>query len=83
MFVQDYQELGLPDADKLAARCFLFEEFVDDLLRREPGALRFEAREANVVVHAHCHTKAITGGGFLHRLAMRLPERRVTLLNTG
>jgi len=83
MFIQDYKELGLPDAEKVATRCFRFEEFIDDLLRSEPGALRFEPREANVVVHAHCHTKALGGGAYLHRLAARLPERKVTMLNTG
>src|SRR5262249_24086522 len=50
MFAQDYRELGLDTGD-IAARCFLFEEFIDDLLRRDPSAIRFEPREANVVVH--------------------------------
>jgi Fe-S oxidoreductase len=83
MFAEDYRELNLPDAERMAARCFLFEEFIDDLLRREPGALRFESREVNVVIHNHCHAKALAGGAFMHRLAMRLPERRVTVLNNG
>ena len=83
MFAEDYRELKLPGAESVAARSFLFEEFLDELLRREPRALRFKADMANVVVHAHCHTKAITGGSFMHRLAMRLPGRRVTYLDTG
>ena len=83
MFAEDYRELKLPGAEEVASRCFLFEEFLDDLLRREPGLLRFTADMANVVVHAHCHTKALTGAGFMHRLAARLPERRVTVLDTG
>ena len=32
MFVQDYRELKLPDADRVAARCFLFEQFIENLL---------------------------------------------------
>lgn len=83
MFAEDYRELNLPDANRLAARCRLFEEFIDDLLRREPKALQFNANEANVVVHTHCHAKSLTGGAYLHRLAMRLPERQVTMLNSG
>ncbi len=83
MFAEDYRELKLPGAEDVAARCFLFEEFVDDLLRREPGVLRFKPDIANVVVHAHCHTKALTEAGFMHRLAARLPERRVTVIDTG
>ena len=39
MFVEDYRELKIPDAEKIAARCVLFEKFVDDLLTREPEAL--------------------------------------------
>ena len=83
MFVEDYRELKLPGAEAIATRSFLFEEFLDDFLRGEPGALRFKSEAANVVVHAHCHAKALTDSGFMHRLAMRLPERRVTVLDTG
>jgi Fe-S oxidoreductase len=83
MFAEDYRELNLPDAAKVAARCFLFEEFIDDLLRREPKALQFNADEVNVVVHTHCHAKSLTDASYMHRLAMRLPDRRVTALKSG
>ncbi len=39
MFVQDYRELKLPDLERVAARCFLFEQFIENLLEREPNAL--------------------------------------------
>src|SRR5436190_3294371 len=32
MFVEDYRELKIDNAEKIAERCFLFEKFVDDLL---------------------------------------------------
>src|SRR5439155_699743 len=35
MFVDEYRELKIDNAGKLAARCFLFEKFVDDLLARQ------------------------------------------------
>src|SRR5204863_9335475 len=41
MFVEDYHELKIQNADNVAQRCFLFERFVEDLLAREPDALRF------------------------------------------
>ena len=44
MFVEDYRELNLPEAQAVASRCFLFEKFVDDLLEREPKALHVEHR---------------------------------------
>jgi Fe-S oxidoreductase len=41
MFVDDYRELKIDHAEKIAPHCFLFEKFVDDLLEREPNALLF------------------------------------------
>ena len=83
MFVEDYRELKLANAEEIAKRCFLFEEFVDDLLEREPEALRFNAQSANVAIHAHCHAKSILKPAFMARLAARLPGRKATLLDTG
>ena len=83
MFIADYRELKLPNAERIARRSFLFEEFLDGLLRREPDALRFNAFTGSLAIHVHCHTKAITDSSFTHRLAMRLPGRRVSYLDTG
>ena len=46
MFVEDYRELKIENAEKIANRCFLFEKFVDDLLAQEPAALKFQHSEA-------------------------------------
>src|SRR4029453_8376593 len=83
MFVEDYRELKLPGTQSVAARCFLFEKFLDELLEREPDALLFERRDAQVAIHAHCHVKSLLHPGFMVRLAERLPGRKETLLNTG
>jgi len=83
MFVEDYRELSVPGADHVASRCFLFEDFVEDLLDHNPSALRFKPKAARLVVHAHCHVKALADPGVLRRLAARLPEREVSLLDTG
>src|SRR5206468_8459606 len=53
MFVEDYRELKIENADNIAARCFLFEKFVDDLLEQQPGTIRFNTRAANVAIHPH------------------------------
>mgnify|MGYP003693621861 CR=1 FL=1 len=42
MFVEDYRELKIENAENVAKRCFLFEKFVDDLLAQEPDALQFK-----------------------------------------
>jgi FAD/FMN-containing dehydrogenase/Fe-S oxidoreductase len=83
MFVEDYRELKLPETQSIAARCYLFEKFIDDLLEREPAALRFRCREMPVAIHAHCHAKSLLHPGFMVRLAQRLPGRKATLLDTG
>jgi FAD/FMN-containing dehydrogenase/Fe-S oxidoreductase len=86
MFVEDYRELEIANSEKLAARCFLFEQFVDDLLGREPQALPFkngQTAPVNVAIHAHCHAKSLTQPGFMPRLAERLPGHKATLLETG
>ena len=36
-----------------------------------------------MVIHAHCHAKALTNPAYMRRLAERLPRRNVTLLDTG
>jgi FAD/FMN-containing dehydrogenase/Fe-S oxidoreductase len=83
MFVEDYSELKIENADDIAARCFLFETFVDDLLAREPEALRFNEGSANVVIHPHCHAKSILNPAFMATLAERLPGRKATVLDTA
>jgi FAD/FMN-containing dehydrogenase/Fe-S oxidoreductase len=83
MFVEDYAELQLDGADEVARRCFLFEQFIEALLNDDPAALVFAPKAARVIIHAHCHLKALMNPAFLKRLATRLPEREVTLLDTG
>jgi Fe-S oxidoreductase len=83
MFVEDYRELKIDNAETVAKRCFLFEKFVDDLLAQEPDALRFESRPATVAIHAHCHAKSIINPAFMGRLAERLPGRKAAVLDTA
>lgn len=83
MFVEDYRELNLPDAARVATRCFLIGEFLDDLLRRAPEALRLKPASANVAIHVHCHTKALTDPAYAHRLVTRVSSSKVTYLDTG
>ncbi len=83
MFIEDYRELQLPNAEAVAERCFLFEKFIDDLLQREPTALQFQRCDAEIAIHAHCHAKSLLHPGFMVRLAERLPGRRATLLDSG
>lgn len=83
MFIEDYHEMKLPGAERVAARCFLFEQFLDELLRQDPTALVFKPRPTTVAIHVHCHAKALTHPAYMHRLAARLPGRKVHYLDSG
>ena len=85
MFVDDYRELKIENAENIAARCFLFEKFVADLLAKEPEALRFkdESRSREILIHPHCHAKSILNPAFMATLAERLPGRKATVLDTA
>ena len=83
MFVQDYLELKLPDAEHIAGRCILFEQFIENLLAREPNSLVFNEQPARMTIHVHCHARSLGNPDYLRQLAERLPERTVTMLDTG
>ncbi len=85
MFVEDYRELKIDNAENVAARCFLFEKFVDDLFAQQPDALRFkqESRSRGILIHPHCHAKSILNPAFMAKLAERLPGRKATVLDTA
>ncbi len=83
MFAEDYRELHLPEAAHIAARCILFEDFIGQLLEREPDALKFKSADERLVIHAHCHAKALTNPKEMQRLAAQLPGRTAALLDTG
>ena len=85
MFVEDYRELKIENTENIAARCFLFEKFVADLLAKEPEALRFkhESRSRGILIHPHCHAKSILNPAFIATLAERLPGRKAAVLDTA
>jgi len=83
MFVEDYRELKIENAEEIANRCFLFEKFVDNLLEHEPTALHFKHSDTRIVIHPHCHAKSIMDPAFMRRLAERLPGRKATVLDTA
>ncbi len=83
MFAQDYHELKLPDAERVAARCFLFEQFIENLLIQQPNALIFNDHPVRLMIYAHCHAKALADSDYMYQLATRMPQRTVTMLEAG
>ncbi len=93
MFIDDYLQLGLPGARELARRCIMFEAFVDQAGEARRLQLRPLMHAKNdrfsgegpvhLAIHAHCHAKALLDVQVLARLARRVPEAQVTLLDTA
>jgi FAD/FMN-containing dehydrogenase/Fe-S oxidoreductase len=83
MFVEDYRELKLPDAERVAQRCILFEEFIGNFLKRSPNALKFNRVAQRIAIHTHCHAKSLANTAYMRQLAECLPQRTVELLDTG
>lgn len=76
MFAEDYAEMKIPNAERVAARSFMFEQFIVSLLAAEPQAIPFNQRAGVIAIHAHCHAKSLTDTRYLTQLAESLPDRR-------
>ncbi|MCG6939921.1 MAG: (Fe-S)-binding protein [Thiohalocapsa sp.] len=88
----DYLALGLGEsARELAERCLLLEEFLAkeimakrlQLPLRPAGASVPDAASAKVLVHGHCHQKAVGGMKPVRRVLKLVPDLDFDLLDTG
>lgn len=78
--------LPIPEAklDRLAAMAFLVEEFVTREWDRHPRRPAFEKPKGSVVLHGHCHQKALWGADTTAALLRRIAgAERVRVLDTG
>jgi len=83
MFVDEYLELEIPDAEAVAGRCLLFEDFLERVLAGDPQALDLEGSAQALAVHGHCHAKALADPAVAVRLLRRIPGAQVRLLDSG
>jgi FAD/FMN-containing dehydrogenase/Fe-S oxidoreductase len=81
MFAEDYRELNIANAESVAKRCFLFEQFVNDAPGYRPEV--FNHRDESIVIHAHCHAKSLLRTSFMAQLVKKLPGRSAKVLETG
>jgi FAD/FMN-containing dehydrogenase/Fe-S oxidoreductase len=89
--VDDYLHLlrgeARQQAERVAAHCVSFEEWAAGALpgadsAEEDGSL-FRAGPPEVLLHAHCHQRALIGTGPATRLLSAIPRCRVTDLDSG
>lgn len=74
---------GEPQAATLAGRAFLFEEFVARLADEGKLNLSFTGQAKRILLHNHCHQKALVGSGPTRR-ALSLPANyTVTEIDSG
>lgn len=68
---------------EVASKSWLVEEFLEREWERHPKTPRFEGRSERVVLHGHCHQKALWGAGTSAAIMERIAPGRVTVLDSG
>jgi FAD/FMN-containing dehydrogenase/Fe-S oxidoreductase len=72
------------EAEEVAAACVTFEQWAESALERNgeaPGSLSSPGRR--ILLHGHCHQKALVGTGAAQRLLSKIPGCEVTVLDSG
>ncbi len=70
-------------AAAVARSCFLFEEFLEKELRVAPARLRLSAGPSKVLLHGHCHQKAMGLLAAAQGLLSRIPDCAVEEPDAG
>jgi Fe-S oxidoreductase len=73
---------GDPRVKLVAEHCFTFEEFMAQLAEAGQLKLDFTAEPGVVLLHGHCHQKALVGTGPSKR-TLALPGHTVTEIDSG
>lgn len=72
-----------PRVEKVAANSFLIEEFVDRLLESGQVELEFNEVPKRVLLHGHCHQKALVGTAPTLRMLRLMPGCEVEEVDSG
>jgi Fe-S oxidoreductase len=83
VFVDEYRQLGIEGADEVANRCRLFEDVVADCFEDGSLAAAMAGPVGEVVVHGHCHAKALSDQKTVLSVLEELPGASPRLLDTG
>jgi FAD/FMN-containing dehydrogenase/Fe-S oxidoreductase len=86
-FKDDWLQLKLSTAmeirKKLASKAMLVEEFVEAFWEKHPTKPTIRQESLDVILHGHCHQKALWGDVTSSALLKRLVGDRVTTLASG
>ena len=86
-FTDDYLRLvdpaDQPAAQALADRCVSVEAFFADAIAEGSGGLAWGADAPRILLHGHCHQKALWGTADTLRLLRAIPGAEVAEMNTG
>jgi Fe-S oxidoreductase len=74
---------GAEHQASLGARCVTLEEFLLAELKAGQLPLQFAKREAQVLVHTHCHQKALSGSGAALQVLRGVEGFRVQEIQLG
>ena len=67
----------------VAAACVLFEEFLEERLRSKANAMRLHDGPPSILLHGHCHQKAMGLLPAARALLSRIPESTIVDLDAG
>ena len=86
-FIDDYPTLvnaaEQSAARDLAQRCQSIEHFFAEQLAKRADSLNWRADARDILLHGHCHQKALWGTGDTLALLRCIPDAAVAELNTG
>ena len=86
-FTDDYLTLvdpGIQDAARsLAERCLSVEAFFAEKLVEQAETLAWQADSPRILLHGHCHQKALWGTADTLKLLRAIPGAAVAEMNTG
>lgn len=80
----DAQALGLGEAlEKLSKNVFLFEEFLAKEIMAKRFKLPFAKQETEILVHGHCHQKAVGAVKAVRRVLKQIPDQPFSMIDSG
>ncbi len=80
----DYVELiGTPDAKRVAEATYSFEEFFAELVENGELPLEFSTEPRDILLHGHCHQRALVGIQPTVKMLSLPSEHKVTVIDSS